>query len=371
MPVAIIAVDFHGRILLTNARAQRLFGYSADELTAESIERLIPERFRKAHVVLRSDYAAAPSERSMGVGRELYGRHKDATEFPIDVGLNPVASRPNAQTLVTIIDASERKIFEEYRLRRTLDLQRRTDLENELAREHRLTYAMQTAFLPRAFPPVHGIVFESLYRPPTDDGPIGGDWHDAFLLPNGSLGFTIGDVTGHGLESAIAMIRIRETLRSIALSTGKTPATVLEITNRIVAEMPNIITTALVAHYDAARRRLTIASAGHPAPIRVRNQVATPLVIGGILLGAANDSTYTDVTIELLPGDVIAFYTDGLIEAERRPVEGEANLLEALAAYRFDGLEALVDALLTHGQPDDGTLVLMSMKDDKDTNLHR
>ncbi len=110
---------------------------------------------------------------------------------------------------------------------------------------------------------VPGIAFDSLYRPPTDDGPIGGDWHDAFMLPNGMMAFTIGDVTGHGLEAALAMMSVRETLRSIALSTEKSPAAVLEATNRIVSTMPDVITTAIVSYYDAARGRLTLATAGH------------------------------------------------------------------------------------------------------------
>lgn len=359
MPVAIIVADDDGGILLVNAHAQRLFGYARNELIGRSIEQLVPERFHAAHLTLRSAFAFSPAERPMGVGRELYGLRKDGTEFPVDVGLNPVASDSTTRTFVTVSDATERKALEQHRLRSVIELQRRLNLENELEREHHLTRAMQSVFLSRAFPRVPGIAFDSLYRPPTDDGPIGGDWHDAFMLPNGMMALTIGDVTGHGLEAALVMMSVRETLRSIALSTEKSPAAVLEATNRIVATMPDIITTAIVSYYDASRGRLTLAAAGHPAPILVRNTVATVQDVHGILLGAAPNSAFTDVTIELLAGDVIAFYTDGLIEGVHRAIQGEARLLESLSTYRFDGLDALFDRMLIEGQPDDATLVLM------------
>ena len=359
MPVAIIVADDDGGILLVNAHAQRLFGYARNELIGRSIEQLVPERFHAAHLTLRSAFAFSPAERPMGVGRELYGLRKDGTEFPVDVGLNPVASDSTTRTFVTVSDATERKALEQHRLRSVIELQRRLNLENELEREHQLTRAMQSVFLSRAFPRVPGIAFDSLYRPPTDDGPIGGDWHDAFMLPNGMMALTIGDVTGHGLEAALVMMSVRETLRSIALSTEKSPAAVLEATNRIVATMPDIITTAIVGYYDASRGRLTLAAAGHPAPILVRNTVATVQDVHGILLGAAPNSVFTDVTIDLLAGDVIAFYTDGLIEGVHRAIQGEARLLESLSTYRFDGLDALFDRMLIEGQPDDATLVLM------------
>ncbi len=359
MPVAIIVADDDGGILLVNAHAQRLFGYARNELIGRSIEQLVPERFHAAHLTLRSAFAFSPAERPMGVGRELYGLRKDGTEFPVDVGLNPVASDSTTRTFVTVSDATERKALEQHRLRSVIELQRRLNLENELEREHHLTRAMQSVFLSRAFPRVPGIAFDSLYRPPTDDGPIGGDWHDAFMLPNGMMALTIGDVTGHGLEAALVMMSVRETLRSIALSTEKSPAAVLEATNRIVAMMPDIITTAIVSYYDASRGRLTLAAAGHPAPILVRNTVATVQDVHGILLGAAPNSAFTDVTIDLSAGDVIAFYTDGLIEGVHRAIQGEARLLESLSTYRFDGLDALFDRMLIEGQPDDATLVLM------------
>ena len=359
MPVAIIVADDDGGILLVNAHAQRLFGYARNELIGRSIEQLVPERFHAAHLTLRSAFAFSPAERPMGVGRELYGLRKDGTEFPVDVGLNPVASDSTTRTFVTVSDATERKALEQHRLRSVIELQRRLNLENELEREHHLTRAMQSVFLSRAFPRVPGIAFDSLYRPPTDDGPIGGDWHDAFMLPNGMMALTIGDVTGHGLEAALVMMSVRETLRSIALSTEKSPAAVLEATNRIVATMPDIITTAIVSYYDASRGRLTLAAAGHPAPILVRNTVATVQDVHGILLGAAPNSAFTDVTIDLSAGDVIAFYTDGLIEGVHRAIQGEARLVESLSTYRFDGLEALFDRMLIEGQPDDATLVLM------------
>ena len=80
--------DANGRILYTNARLEALFGYSRDELISQSIELLIPERFRALHVQHRQTYMEQPHIRPMGTGMDLAGRRKDGREFPIEAGLS-------------------------------------------------------------------------------------------------------------------------------------------------------------------------------------------------------------------------------------------------------------------------------------------
>jgi PAS domain S-box-containing protein len=108
-PNAILMVDDQGRIFLVNAQAERLFGYSRDELLGQSVEILVPERFRAEHPANWTAFRAAPETRTMGVGRELFGLCKDGREIPVEIGLSPIHAEEGLIILVTIIDISERK----------------------------------------------------------------------------------------------------------------------------------------------------------------------------------------------------------------------------------------------------------------------
>src|SRR5438132_3816666 len=89
-PSAMIMVDSAGVISFANAQAATVFGYPLSELIGLHFETLIPERFRDRHVGHRKGFLSAPSSRAMGVGRDLFGRRKDGSEFPVEVGLNPI-----------------------------------------------------------------------------------------------------------------------------------------------------------------------------------------------------------------------------------------------------------------------------------------
>lgn len=106
---AFLIVDADGRIQLANARAEVYFGYSRAQLMDMSLERLLPERLRAAHVEHRADYARAPKTRRMGLGQELVALRQDGSEFPVEVGLSPLPG-PNAGTiLASVIDISARR----------------------------------------------------------------------------------------------------------------------------------------------------------------------------------------------------------------------------------------------------------------------
>lgn len=115
-PFAKILVNSDGRIALVNAQTEALFDYSREELLGRSVEMLVPERFRHAHLGMRESFFAAPSARIMGSGRDLYGLRKDGTEVPIEIGLNPIVTAGQMFTLAAITDITERKRIEASRL---------------------------------------------------------------------------------------------------------------------------------------------------------------------------------------------------------------------------------------------------------------
>ena len=112
-PNAMVLVNAGGTIELVNAQTERLFGYSRDEMLGHPIEILIPERFRRNHPGLRGSYFAAPMSRPMGAGRDLYGLKKDGTEFPIEIGLNPIDTEDGTMVLSAIVDITSRKRLED------------------------------------------------------------------------------------------------------------------------------------------------------------------------------------------------------------------------------------------------------------------
>ncbi len=112
-PDAILKVDEHGRILLANAEAERIFGYTRQELLQLRVEQLIPHRFRGGHPAVRQHYTKDPISRPMGTGLDLWGLRKDGTEFPVDVKLSPVRSDDGQGVMATVRDITDRRHAEQ------------------------------------------------------------------------------------------------------------------------------------------------------------------------------------------------------------------------------------------------------------------
>ena len=133
-PDAIIASDQEGRITQTNAQVENFFGYPRGELLGQSVEILVPERFRRTHPAHRKDYSERARVRQMGIGLELYGRRKDGSEFPVDIMLGPVETAEGRMVLSVIRDLSEKRKAEEALQRSEREKQY---LEEELNTESR------------------------------------------------------------------------------------------------------------------------------------------------------------------------------------------------------------------------------------------
>lgn len=112
-PSAMVMIGPAGRIEMINAQSESLFGYPRDELLGQPIEMLVPERFRRNHPGLRGSFFSNPVSRPMGAGRDLFGLKKDGSEFPIEIGLNPIETDEGTMVLSAIVDISDRKQKEE------------------------------------------------------------------------------------------------------------------------------------------------------------------------------------------------------------------------------------------------------------------
>jgi two-component system, LuxR family, sensor kinase FixL len=108
-PNGIVLMNEQGRIELVNTQVEILFGYWREELIGKPIEILVPERFRDVHPIHRGKFVAAPTARTIGAGRELFGRRKDGSEFPVEIGISPIQGDKGILVLAAIVDISARK----------------------------------------------------------------------------------------------------------------------------------------------------------------------------------------------------------------------------------------------------------------------
>jgi putative methionine-R-sulfoxide reductase with GAF domain len=199
--------------------------------------------------------------------------------------------------------------------------------------EQSAALALQRSLLPATLPALAGLSLAARYVPGHEFG-IGGDWYDVLVLPSGRVGVVIGDVSGHGLASAVVMGRVRSALRAYSLISDD-PGEVMTMLDRKVRHFEaGNMTTALYAMISPDRASLAISSAGHLAPVlAVPGQPTTLLEIpvdAPLGVGRTTGARRT-TTVGLPPGAVLLCYTDGLIERRDEIIDV--------------GLKALVDVV--------------------------
>jgi PAS domain S-box-containing protein len=237
----------------------------------------------------------------------------------------------------------------------------------ELAEEHRVKESLQRAVLPARLPTVAGVELAARYLPADMPLLVGGDWYDAFCLPDAGLAVATGDVVGHDLEAAATMGQVRNALRAYAFSDDP-PADILARLNRLITGLgDNGLATALFGRLHPDRRMFHWACGGHPPPLLIGAD-GVRLLSGpvGPMLGAvpAARAHYADAHTALEPDDVLVLYTDGLIERRDRDLdEGFAALARAADDLRGRAAEAvcatLVDRLLPDQEHEDDVCLLV------------
>nr|WP_308438832.1 SpoIIE family protein phosphatase [Streptomyces chromofuscus] len=230
-----------------------------------------------------------------------------------------------------------------------LDRARLYDLKHELA------HGLQQALLPRSLPTIAELRVAARYLPATRGMDIGGDFYDLIRLGDTAAAAVIGDVQGHNVAAAALMGQVRSGVL-VHATLGTSPDQVLARTNRLLVDLaPDLFTSCLYAHLDFAHRRVTLAGAGHPPPLRrLPDGDTRPVELApGPLLGIDPDAVFPVTEMPLTPGLTLAFYTDGLIE---RPGVDVDEAIDGLARHLADAddrdLDALVDALLRQAGPD-------------------
>ncbi len=242
------------------------------------------------------------------------------------------------------------------------------DAERLVDEQQRLAIRLQHSIIAPAPPTIDlpGVQVVVRYRPAGNQHLVGGDWYDALALPSGEVLLVVGDMMGNGIDAVTGMISTRYGLRGMAV-TDASPARLLGWLNDAAFALPAPgLGTVICARYDPVTCTLRWARAGHLPPILVRD--GTPRLLplsSGPMLGVIRDARYADIVTELRSGDLLALYTDGLVERRGEHLDYGIERLLASAKHVVDDIDGYADLLLGHIPPnrsDDTCLVIVQVK---------
>lgn len=206
-----------------------------------------------------------------------------------------------------------------------------------------LAHGLQAALLPHSLPSLPSVEAAARYLPATQGMEIGGDFYD--LVPShGLASAVIGDVQGHNVTAAALMGQIRTAVRAYT-TVGQPPEEVMRSTNRLLIDLgTDLFASCIYLRLDPEREVAVMARAGHPPPLlrRPDGRVRVLDLAGGPLLGIDADATYQTTEVPLLPGSLLALYTDGLIESPGVDIE---DALAALGKRLHEAAEQPLDDL--------------------------
>ncbi|HEX6858493.1 MAG TPA: SpoIIE family protein phosphatase [Streptosporangiaceae bacterium] len=298
---------------------------------------------------------------------DLFLEHSDERAWvglPLIAAGAPLGALRFSFTRPRQITEEERVFLEALAGQCALALERATLFE----REHTTAETLQRSLLPDTLPTVPGIVLEASYMPVTRNMEIGGDWYDAFRLPDGKLAVAAGDVMGKGLTAAAGMGRVRNALRALAL-TDPRPAAVLSGLDRLfeATEQEEQVTTVAYLVVDPETGDGLAGNAGHLPPLLLSADAPPRLdtTEAGTPLGWT--SPRRQYAFRLPPGNTAVLYSDGLVENRKRGLDAGLDELVAVAGQApADVVEDperllgyLVERMLTGYEQDDDVTVLV------------
>ncbi len=230
--------------------------------------------------------------------------------------------------------------------------------------------ALQRSLLP-ALPVVAGLTLAARFVPTGSGLAVGGDWYDAVTLPNGDTALVIGDVTGHDVQAAARMAELRNLLRAVAVDRQDLPAATLTRLDTVLAQVaPELSGTCLYARLTRSSQgaRLTWSSAGHLPPLLLRDGRAVLLETDAdLMLGVQAVTGRHDHVRDLVVGDILVLYTDGLVEQRRTGLDERLRALTHFAQDSARHLENLVDALVTGLAGGDDDVAVLAIRIDAPT----
>ncbi|MER7399842.1 SpoIIE family protein phosphatase [Streptomyces sp. NPDC000151] len=259
---------------------------------------------------------------------------------------------------LTLVRTDQEKPFDAAELALVDDIARRAGLAVDNAqlyeRQRRVAETMQRHLLP-PLPRIEGLEMTVRYHPAPHASRVGGDWYDAFRLPDRTTALVIGDVVGHDLQAAACMAQVRNMLRAFAWEHTEAPSVTVGRLDRALVHISDVqLATMILAQVERAQAgdwQLRWTNAGHPPPLLVHDDGRVCFLEHGaadLVLGTELSPERTDFQQALPPRSTVVLYTDGLIEARGLPLsEGLDQLASFAAALADRSLDEFCDQLIS------------------------
>ncbi|MFI5916364.1 PP2C family protein-serine/threonine phosphatase [Dactylosporangium sp. NPDC051541] len=312
----------HARLLITGRT--ELLHVGLDGVTADGLTALVPDD------AMRGQVSALRPADVLGVPLTARGTTFGTLTLARRAGLG--------------FDTEDIRLAEELAVRIALAV----DAARRYTERSHVASVLQDSLRPPELPKLRGVELAARYRPAAGDAEIGGDFYDVWGGDD-DWAFTLGDVSGKGVEAAVVTGQARHTVRG-ASAVDRSPAAVLGALNTMLAGTTSgRYVTALYGRVTPTPGglRVELASAGHPPPLLLRpDGTVTPIPVRGLAAGLVEGVTYEPATVDLAPGDTLVLYTDGVTEAGGRSVrEGTRRLTALVQHYAEAGVEPLVEAV--------------------------
>ena len=356
----IYGLDADGRVEFVNPAAVRITGHPEEAQLGRDQHELLHSRRPDGSPYPKRDcpvWSALQTGRAVSAPDEVYW-HADGSALPVELVCVPTVEDGTVTgVIVSFRDLSERRAVE----RQASEMAR---LGAEADAQRKLAERLQQALLTPPPEPDHLHVVVR-YQPAGHEALVGGDWYDAFLQPDGATMVVIGDVVGHGGDSAAAMGQLRGLLRALAYDGGGPPsATLTRMEHAARGLAVSNLATALLARIErhpdvpvSGTRVLRWSSAGHLPPVLLAPDGNTTLLETppDLMLGVDPDAPRHDHTVEFDSGHTLLLVTDGLVERRGSDLDaGLAALRDALGDLGRTPLEELCDTLLARLVPGRG-----------------
>jgi serine phosphatase RsbU (regulator of sigma subunit) len=234
-------------------------------------------------------------------------------------------------------------------------------IEDLYDRQRTIAQTLQRSLLPDRLPQPDGLEVAARYEAGAQGMEIGGDWYDV-VESNGGILVVIGDVSGRGLSAGATMAELRFSARAYAQEGHPPDAILTKLGNLLDVSVNGHFATVLCARIDTARRRVDLASAGHPGPVLVEGGRARLVPVhAGIPVGVRASAQYVATSVGVAPGATLLTFTDGLYERRGETVdaglERVRRRIEEHAASRLDALLDHVVAAVVDGSDDDTAIL--------------